>query len=335
MQKKQKESEIVLLIDGDVLAYRAAAVAEKREVQVVHKPTGVVKLFKNRTEFKDLLKSKEIEFVADNYEITDKVEPLELSIATGIVKRQINELKDKLFADRCKIFVSGKDNFRDSLPLPKKYKGNRAEMIRPVHLRDTKLYMVKNHKAKICNYAEADDFLIIAGYEELNKGNIPILVTVDKDANAYSNLSVYDFTQENPEVILLPEFGSLWNTGKKIAGNGFIWFCYQWLIGDGTDFFSPLDLTDNLRFGEKAAFKALKDCTTKEEAVKVVVDHYKKWYPTEFEYTAWNGEIIKSNYKHMLQLYFYCCGMKTHKEDDLNIYKKLEKEGINAEEVGL
>lgn len=328
MQKKQKESEIVLLIDGDVLAYRAAAVAEKREVQVVHKPTGVVKLFKNRTEFKDLLKSKEIEFVADNYEITDKVEPLELGIATGIVKRQIPQMKDAVFADRVITFVSGKDNFRDSLPLPKKYKGNRVDMLRPVHLRDTKLYMVKNYKAKICTGAESDDFLIIEGYKELDKGNIPIIATVDKDANAYSGLSTYDFTQEKPEIILLPDFGSLWRREDgKVVGNGFIFLCYQWVFGDPVDQYKPCELA-KVKFGEVAAFNLLKDCTTKKEALERVVQQYKTWYPEEFTYEAWDGTAITADYKFMLQLYYSCAKMLTTKDDDMQASKFLAEYGV-------
>jgi hypothetical protein len=327
LNKKQKESEIVLLIDGDVLAYRAAAVAEKREVQVIHKPSGVVKLFKNRTEFKDSLKSKEIAFVAEDYDITDKVEPLPLSIATGIIKRQIAEFKDKLFADRVLVYVSGKNNFRDSLPLPKKYKGNRVDMLRPVHLRATKLYMVKNHKAKICNNCESDDLLIIDGYKELAKGNIPILITVDKDANAYSKLSVYDFTQETPKVIVLPEFGGLRDTGKKITGNGFIWFCFQWVFGDVGDFYRPNDLVED-KFGEKAAFKLLKDCTTKKEALEKVVQQYKTWYPKEFTYNAWDGTTITADYKFMLQLYYCCARMKVTKDDAMDSEVFLREHGV-------
>ena len=325
-----KQNQVVLLIDGDVLAYRAAAVAEKREVQVITKSSGIVELFKNRTEFKDLLKSKDILFTEEDYEITDKVEALNVSIATGIMKRQIQELKDKFFADSVQVFVSGKDNFRDSLPLPKKYKGNRASMLRPVHLRDAKLYMVHNHGAKICNGAEADDFVIIHGYQELAKGNIPIVITVDKDANAYSGLSVYDFTQESPEIILLPDFGSLWDTGKKIAGNGFIWFCYQWVYGDRGDFYMPCDLA-KAQLGEKAAFKLLKDCITKTEALEKVVQKYKEWYPKEFEYTAWDGALVKANHKFMLQLYYGCAKMKKTQDDPLDAKEFLREHGIDID----
>ena len=329
-QPSKKESEIVLLIDGDVLAYRAAAIAEKREVEVIYKTTGETRLFKNRTAFKDLLKETDLKFEPDEWEITDKVEPLNLSLATGIIKKQMKDLSTALFADRCEVFVSGKNNFRDSLPLPKKYKGNRADSIRPIHLRAAKLFMVHNYKAKISNGAEADDFLIIRGYEELRQGNIPILITVDKDANAYSGLSVYDFTQESPQIILLPDFGSLWRTDTKVTGNGFIFLCFQWLFGDPVDDYKPCQLA-NTKFGEVAAYKLLKDCETEQQALEVVIQQYKTWYPSEITYTAWDGIEITADYKFLMDLYYKCAKMKKTEDDQLDAAAFLESFGVQYE----
>ena len=41
--------------------------------------------------------------------------------------------------------LSGKNNFRDNLPLPSKYKGNREDMIRPLLLNDVKDYIKQYH----------------------------------------------------------------------------------------------------------------------------------------------------------------------------------------------
>lgn len=328
-------NKTVILIDGDVLAYRAAAIAEKREVEVLHKASGKTKMFKTRTEFKEFLKEKEKEYVVEDWEFKDIQTPLGPAIAYSVMARQIERFKSELFADACEVFISGKNNFRDSLKLPKKYKGNRDEMVRPVHLRNCKKFLVDNYSAWISNGFESDDYLVIRGYHYLNLGWNPIMITVDKDANAYAGLSVYDFTQDVPEIKLLPSFGSLWDTGKKIAGDGFLWFCFQWLLGDSTDFFSPRDLREGLRFGEKAAFKALKDCTTKEEAVKVVVDHYKLWYPDKVEYLAWDGSPVEADYKNLLQLYFKCVRMKSTAEDNLDLDSFFKKEEIDVSKIGL
>jgi len=319
--------KISLLIDGDVLAYRAAAVAEKREVQIIHKPSGLVKVFKNKTEFKNFLKEKDFPYVEEDYEIREIQFSLGAALATDIINKQIERLKTELFANEVIIYVSGEQNFRDYLPLPDKYKGNRADLQRPLHLKDCKDYLVKSHGALESQGIESDDHMIIAGYERKAAGYKPILVTVDKDANAYTGLCTYDFTQEKPEVVPLPAFGSLWDTGKKITGNGFIWLCYQWVFGDPVDYYKPCTL-NGAKYGEKSAFNYLKDCTNEKEALEKVVAQYKIWYPGIVEYTAWDGTEIVADYKYLLDLYFKCCKMKETIDDDLDAEAFLTKYGV-------
>lgn len=324
-------SKTVILIDGDVLAYRAAAIAEKREVEVLHKSSGKTKMFKTRTEFKEFLKGKEKEYIPEEWEFRDIQTPEDPAIAYSVMTRQIERFKSELFADACEVFISGKNNFRDSLKLPKKYKGNRDEMIRPVHLRNCKKFLVDNYDAWISNGFESDDYLVIRGYHYLNLGWNPIMITVDKDANAYSGLSVYDFTQDVPEIKLLPSFGSLWDTGKKITGNGFIFLCHQLLHGDPGDFYKPSELTSK-KFGEKASYKLLKDCSTPKEALEVVVKTYKEWYPKDFTYESWDGDKIQGSWLQQLQLYYKCAKMKSSMEDNLDVEDLLKEYGVKYDE---
>jgi len=110
-------------------------------------------------------------------------------------------------------------------------------------------------------------------------------------------LNLYDFTQDNPTVELVPDFGYLKvetkMSGKqkvnKVKGRGFIWFCFQWLNGDNSDDYKPCELA-GVKFGEMAAYKILKDCTTEQEALQAVVDTYKSWYSKEFTYKDWQGK---------------------------------------------
>lgn len=322
----------IVLIDGDVLAYRISAIAEERKVRVLHLKSGKNRVFTNKTEFKKYLSDKNFEYNESDYVFEDIQEPKHFSLCKTLIDNQIKKLSADLVADEIRVYVSGKTNFREQLELPTQYKSNRKALIRPVHLKKCKEHMVAKHDAIVCHGAESDDFIIFEGYKYLSAGDTVIIVTVDKDANAYSGLNLYDYTQEQPQIINVPNFGSLWDTGKKITGNGFIFFCFQWVLGDPVDCYKPSEAAKQA-FGEKAAFNLLKDCADEKEAILAVIYQYKKWYPSDFSYVSWTGEVIDSNYKHMLQLYFKCARMKTTPDDDLDLEKFLKEYGIDLATV--
>jgi hypothetical protein len=320
-------SKIITIYDSDAIAYRAAAVVDKRLVEVKHLPSGRTKEFNTRTEFKEVLKNKGMEFVKENYEFTDKLVPGELSHCIKIMKNQIEKINSDLFADEMLMCIQGLENFRDVLPLPSKYKGNRVSTLRPTWLREAKTYLYKNYPSIVAKNRECDDDVVIQGYKYLNKGYTPILISVDKDSAAYSGLSIYDYTQDEPKIRLIPDFGSLWQVDKTVKGEGFIWFCMQWLNGDGSDFYKPSELV-KVKFGEQSAYKLLSNCKTHQEALQCVIDQYQRWYPSEFTYTAWDGSTHIADHRSMLQLYFRCARMMTTENDDLDLNKFLAKYGI-------
>jgi hypothetical protein len=320
-------SKIILLYDGDSIAYRAAAVTEARTVKIVHKATGKEKEFKTRTEHKKALIAKGKEYNKDHWEFTDIQTAQPVANTLAILKNQVKKINETLFADEYLICLSGKSNFRDDLPLPSKYKGSRVDLMRPIVLKEAKHYLWKNHPSLLAKHREADDDLIIKGYEYLNKGYTVILISQDKDAYAYTGLTLYDYTQEHTVPHEVPEFGSLWDTGDKITGEGFIWFCFQWVNGDPSDDYKPCELA-GVKYGRQSAYNLLKDCTTEKEALDAVVSQYKLWYPEPFTYTAWDGTEHTANYASMLSLYFKCARMMTTEDDNLDAMKFLADRGV-------
>lgn len=321
-------SKTILLIDGDVIAYRAAAAAETRSVEVIHKSSGRSKIFKTRTAFKTFLSEKNFTYVPEDYEFVDIQSEEDVSHPLHTVKLQINAMVRDTQADAYELFIGGADNFRETLPLPSKYKGNRADMLRPVHLDACKNYCVGKMGADIIEGHESDDALIYRGYWHLEQGHKVIMATIDKDSWAYSGLHLYNFTKPEDGIILIPDPGNLFlNAKDEVKGWGFMWFCHQMLIGDTTDNYKPTEIA-KIKFGEKSSYKVLKDCKTKQEAWNVVVQHYKKWYPKQFEYTCWDGDIYKADWEWMLQLYFRCARMMQTSNDSLDIRDFMEKEKI-------
>ncbi len=322
-------SKRIAIFDADVLAFRASAAAEQRKVEVTHSPSNKTKVFKTRTEFKDYLKLNDFEFNPDDYVFRDIQIAEEVHIPMKVLKHQILNIQDELWADEIKLFISGQDNFRDSLPLPSKYKGQRTDSIKPLLLKSCRSYLKNYHGARTVNGHETDDALIYTGYEYLKKGYEVIIVTNDKDANAYSGLMIYNYTEENPKVLEIPQLGFLRidEKTKKLKGQGFLWYCAQMLIGDVVDNYKPTELTD-AKFGDASAFKILKDCTSEQEALSVVISKYKEWYPKSFVYTDWSGKQIESSWEHMLNLYHSCARMMETRTDSLIAYDFFKRYGV-------
>ena len=67
----QESNKVALLTDADLIAYRCAAAVEERSIIVKHKKSGDTKEFSTRTEFKKFLKSKDLEYNPDKFEIED------------------------------------------------------------------------------------------------------------------------------------------------------------------------------------------------------------------------------------------------------------------------
>ena len=310
------DKQTILLIDGDLIGFTIAAAAEKRKIDVKHSPSGIVKQFKNRTEFKNLMKSKEKEITSD-YVITD----IQIPDTPAAVERSINyklrNLVDLLEADRYEIFVGGKNNFRDTLPLPAPYKGNRDDSIKPVNLSVAVEHLREKFGAATPDGHEADDELSIRAYDILNRGHRAIICTLDKDAYQAEGIEVYNWNDE--KLTLIDPLGCIYidesKVSKPIKGWGLKFFSYQLLYGDDTDNYSPYELS-KYSFGSKSAFNVVKDCTTEQEVLEAVVKTYKLFYPEPISYVAHTGEIVNNAYwKFMLDLYFKCAYMKRSPND--------------------
>ena len=323
-------SKIIALIDLDTPVYKAAAAVEERGIIVTHSPTGIQKSFSTRTEFKDLLKSKDKIDKLSEYEIEDTQEAEPAEHAFHILNNHIKFILDSFWCDEVVYMISGKTNFRSELPLPTKYKSNRVGL-KPLLLKQVQTYAWKKYKAIVTQNEEPDDMQVWMGYEILKRGDVPILCTGDKDSKAYSGLSLFNPDKPEMGVQVIPELGLILEDEKgKVRANGMKQYGLQMLVGDSVDGFKPTELC-GVKFGEKSAMKLLEHCETEKEVLEVVVSKYKEWYPESFEYTAWNGDRVESDWKHMLNLYHCCCRMKETKADPLIAYDFYKRHGVVIE----
>jgi hypothetical protein len=325
---KDKKKRVVL-VDSDILIYRVAAACEVRSVEVKHNKSGRVKVFKNKTAFKDFLKEKSFEYVENDYTFMDLQQVNEDMSWQFILNNQVKSFKETLWGDELIFLISGEGNFRDDLPLPKKYKGNRDDMMKPLLRQDCKEYLKGKYKAVLINNEEVDDAIVWMGYEYLAKGYEVIIVTSDKDANAYSGLKLYNYTHEKPGIVEIPEFGSLWVDDKgAVRGLGFLWGCFQHVKGDVTDGFKPCELA-GVKYGDISAYNLLKDCQNEQEALVKVCQQYQSWYPKQIEYKDCFGVKHLAGWKFLAGLYFKCSRMKTTKDDKVVFYDFAKSYGLD------
>lgn len=308
-------NETILIVDGDSVAFRAAAVCEARTVNVTHNLTGKSKIFKTRTEFKNRLTEKHgnLDNIKD-YSFVDVQTPEPVANALQAAKSIMTKIFTSIEPDDMIVYIGGKDNFREKLPLPSKYKGNRSDMLRPILLDEVKSYVTRKYKAKSPVGIEADDAISIRGYEELKKGNTAIIGSQDKDTFQSEGLKMFDYTKEKPFIFDIPTIGDIVVKGAECKGAGLKFFAYQLLCGDTTDNYKPTEAC-SARFGATSAFKLIQPLVSKAEIVTAIVEKYKEWYPAEVNYVAWDGTEVTTDWQGMLDLYFQCAYMKRSKDD--------------------
>jgi DNA polymerase-1 len=134
----------LVLIDGDILLYKAACAAEKE----MRWPDGVWTLSANEQDGFDILDAQ--------------------------IKRILQELK----AEDYVVCLSGDKNFRKEL-MPD-YKANRKELRRPLLLKALREYARNNHNVEEIHNLEADDVMGILATKPENLGKC-VIVTLDKD----------------------------------------------------------------------------------------------------------------------------------------------------------
>lgn len=317
----------LVVIDGDILAYRASAANEKRFVRCVHKETAEEVEHDTLTKFREWAGDTK-----DEYEVTPGQRPGPLENAFHILNHMIQNITKACGASSYHIVVSGDNNFRLDLPLPTRYKDSRKENVKPVQLADCKNYLINSHAAEVSDGVEADDVLVaymVAGSTQ---------ASIDKDANHgpgwlynWDNMEAPEFIGGFGELILIEKVKANGTKDKSIKGKGRVWLYYQMIFGDPVDAYKPCELA-KVKFGEIGAYELLRNCKTDKEALEALARQYKIWYPDPVTYRDWNGVLHTKNWIEIWQMYAHAAFMRRWDGDEFNVRKVLDKMGIEYEE---
>lgn len=232
----------------DILSYRIGFAAQTTFIDVypIHEgeppndevgyeewdwPWGPIRTFNNKTDLKKFFADQGS---SEGFYIEERIVPEELPKALHSVKLQMRSIINAVQADKYKVFLTGKGNYRDDVVY---YKANRNRSERPFHYQNIRDYLVKYWGARIVDGREADDALAITQYrdynqllesevasfyteEEISENLLTIICTIDKDLKMVPGWH-YNFVKK--------EF--LYQTGL----DGLRWFYTQMLQGDVAD----------------------------------------------------------------------------------------------------
>jgi len=333
------DPDITAVFDGDELIYGVGFACEERLVQAqnLSEPDGKA-LFKNKTQMVKFLSGivdkKDIPNVFSIENIV-KAEPLANALST--VKRTINNVRNKLKAGNYEIYIGGKGNFRDELPLPSKYK-DRDNTHKPLLFQEIKDYLINYHDAVIVDGREADDVITSRMYDGFKSKQKIVGVTQDKDATQASGW-LYNAKEPKTPEVFIKGLGELYMKNGDVKGWGRKFLYAQCLVGDGVDTYNPRDLVCLVKgntpsFGHKTCFNLLNPCKTDKECLQIIVNKYKEWFGEDtFTYTDIHGNENTKDWVGAFQMYVDCAYMQRWEGDRLDVMKLLNKVGVDYESV--
>ncbi len=184
---------------------------------------------------------------------------LDVGLVPVLAKGRIKEVVEAVSADEYVLFVSGSENFRESIATLKPYKGNRVQE-KPVYFDTTREFFLNHHACVLSEGQEADDDIGIRQTQMDGKG---IICTIDKD------------------LMQIPGYHYNWNKDAKFKvtpDKADLWFWMQMLIGDTADNIPGID-----QIGPAGAADLLSDTTSRIDRSSIVAEHYREQYGSEWK----------------------------------------------------
>lgn len=331
-------SKLTSIIDLDYVKYASASVGEKRSIVVIHKSSGREKEFNTRTEFYGRDKAKtggwlgevnskrDSPFAVDEFEILDKQVAEPIDHVLQIAKTQVEGDLKRLGTNKYKAFLGKGDSFRVELSTLKKYKDNRKEMLRPLHMDAVTEYLERKFKAEVVSGIEADDACVIAAYNNPNA----VIQGLDKD---YYGQPVKFFNVNRPDegVQDCNQFGKLWLDDKgDVRGIGRMHLYWQIASNDTSDNYAANCFSD-IKWAGKSAYKSLVEAQDDADAWQKLKGIFQYLYPEEKTISGWRNDPISITWDYVLNEMFIMARMLRFEGEQLNAYDVMDKVGVRYE----
>jgi hypothetical protein len=328
------KSKMEVVWDYDYMKYSIGAVCETRTIKVTH-PEGLEKEFSTRTEFwghylkkengwlKEYNSKRKIPLLPEEFTVEDIQVPMSVKICKERVDEHIARVLNTLGKTKYYGYVGKGDSWRVQASTILKYKGNRVDTLRPLHLGTIGDYLVESHNAEYVTDLEVDDVVVADCYTNPEL----ILIGIDKD---YLGCALTLF---NPDKMGEPEkisgFGKLYvGSDKKIRGEGRVFLYHQVLSGDSSDGYKA-NCASDLKWSDKSSYAVLSKCSTDKQALEAMVESFKKLYPEPKVITGWRGDTFEIDWFYVMQECFTMAHMLRFKGDKFCLKTVLDKQKIN------
>lgn len=330
--------KLTAIIDLDYVKYACSAIGEKRSILVTHKASGRTKEFATRTEFygrdrkhsggwlAELNKSRTSPFSVDEFEIVDVQTPEPIENALHSAKTQVENALKALGTSKYKAFLGRGDSFRVELSTLLKYKDNRKEMLKPLHLEAVSEYLERKFKAEVVEFIEADDACVMECYGKPNN----IILGIDKDYYGQP-VSFFNANRQDEEVVNGNQFGKLYLDDKgDVRGVGRMHLYWQIASNDTSDNYAANCYSD-VRWAGKSAYNSLVNCKDDKEAWNQLKAIFQHLYPEKKIVQGWRGDEFEIDWSYVLNECFLMARMLRFEGDDVNAYDVMKKMGVGFE----
>lgn len=335
-----------IVIDADMVAFKAAALAQETSVDVVHKATGKIRNFPTRTDFYGNWAKKEGGFLGEfnkeriekgkdpipwtDFEYQDVVEAQPVAHAYQLAKQMMETI-----IATCKVnkkgfhgYIGRGDSFRLERSTILKYKGNRENLLRPVHLDRVKQYLIDRWRCKEAIGLESDDYVTMDQFEayktwKKSKLDKDILIAVSNDKDLCCSEGWMINTDKMTEPKLVEGVGYLYEDEKEIRGFGRAFKYFQIMYGDTSDNYKA-NCASDIKWGVQSAYNLIKDCKTDQEYWTKIVEGYKTLYPNPVNIKGWRGDDLTVDWLYVLKEVAEMQHMLRFEGDKLDVDKILK-----------
>lgn len=362
-----------LAVDCDSIIFKVASISEKREIEAIEKSTGKsFGIHKNKTEFYGRTKSNKAgtasilndinierkvngheEFLKDEFEIRDiQTRTVSMNDLQRNVELYLNDISRVTTIPRDRfIYVCGESgiNFRKNLLLPKQYKSNRDESLRPLVLKELGAWFINEYNIKPSHNIESDDTISMyqmKGYQDyMRTGKFSYMVSsIDKDqlgvASLFFNYDKVAGDFKDVGIYKIPDLssdvGKLKLTKGKLKGLGFKWVVAQgFLMSDPTDGTYGYQHFPHIKgkYGEATIFADLTPMKTQKEVLEYVKMKWLEWFPSgRIEYTDWKGDPHNVPWHEFVAEVFLATWMRRSKNDSTTLYTIFDHFGVDVYE---
>lgn len=328
--------KLTAIIDLDYVKYASASVGEKRSIIVTHKTSGRQKEFNTRSEFHGRDKAKtggwlgelnakrDSPFDVSEFDIVDLQTPEPVDHVLQVAKTQVEGALKALGTNKYKAFLGKGESFRVELSTLLKYKDNRKDMLRPLHMDAVTEYLARKFKAEIVELIENDDRCVMECYKQPNN----VLLGLDKDFYSSPN-KFFNVNRQEEGVIDCDQFGKLWLNDKgDVRGVGRMHLYWQIASNDTSDNYAANCFSD-IKWAGKSAYKSLVEASTDQEAWEQLKAIFTHLYPEEKVVQGWRGDDINLSWHYVLNECFQMARMLRYEGDQLNAYDVMDKMGVS------